>query len=720
MNGSIQHDGTRFLNDGGRILLHGGASAFQKGGNGITARSKCIPGTGNLLCTPCELGEFSPNTTAGCLPCNKGSFSNKPGSAVCTNCTAGQFAPEARSSACTNCAAGSFSNVTMATNCTMCPKGQFANATGSTTCQPCAIGAISNITGTINCTICGLGFTTRYKGSTRCSYCHHKPPHSSFDTPGLCTFICDKGRTGIECLTPFERLVKPIGGPLGFVLIVFGIMFSIFGLWGFVSYKYPRNIGNQFDHRLEDEIRQRRPKKGGEFYEDWKRTIHQQEYWARHTFTPRLHDNDLKGHLDRVYFYGQNSFSSPWRLPHAPSIMLEPQVYGGSYEIFAKECEKVMAWEKDRNLEYLLHRTLCILCPPLAVSLLTLFQHRRIQKLGHFVDKFKGGFFRDLDSQSNGIQIKLGFRYDIFNLILFIRNSPCYTLGYIDIIWIGRIASAIHLHLNPGKLPLPYVFCCAGFGTFTRPYYLDTNDLFVRSMPSRLHMFSDEVWVDFIAQINASLCTVSHLELKLNANALGHVQRIVQSFSSKYCMDEIHLRIGYLSLTKSFVDIRDASSDERFENIAFAFLKSKCANSDAALNSLPIDKHHDEDSNSTTGSASYLLNVSGIRQQALFSNETTLPLHQPILPTTQTGSRENRWMSHLVRYFRKCTFKIRNYIHVGQVRHTTHRYSAYRPVLLLLILCLDTLSTFLFLMETSCIQVQAATTESSGCSRVRF
>jgi hypothetical protein len=48
--------------------------------------------------------------------------------------------------------------------------------------------------------------------------------------------MCMKGRIGLKCLTPFEKFVEPIGGPLGFVLLCFGVILLVFASYGILSY----------------------------------------------------------------------------------------------------------------------------------------------------------------------------------------------------------------------------------------------------------------------------------------------------------------------------------------------------------------------------------------------------------------------------------------------------------------------------------------------------
>ncbi|KAF4323202.1 hypothetical protein JM18_002763 [Phytophthora kernoviae] len=183
--------------------------------------------------------------------------------------------------------------------------------------------------GNSNCTVCGIGETTAKVGSTMCVACKIKPAHSEFNMRGNCSYACAKGRNGLDCLTPFERLVKPIGGPIGFVILVFSVTGLIFGSWGFFSYRSSRSELRRYAQykaqRLRDELS----------LETLTRTL-----------TPRLTDQDLSAHVARLYLSGDNHLKSGWRLnPYFLPASLRDIVEEGTYANFASTCNKLLEWD---------------------------------------------------------------------------------------------------------------------------------------------------------------------------------------------------------------------------------------------------------------------------------------------------------------------------------------------------------------------------------------
>ncbi|EQC30797.1 hypothetical protein SDRG_11558 [Saprolegnia diclina VS20] len=223
----------------GTVNVGGGSSAGQTGYDGITAGLNCVAGCGGVFCAPCAAGQASAVANGTCEPCAMGTFSPNPGSTACTDCAPGSFNPTIGSTACFACAKGQFAADAAATACAACPPGSMSPEKGTVHCTLCPIGSTAPRAGSANCELCDVGHTTPAVCSLACVPCDSKPYHASYNQNGTCHYMCEKGRVGLKCLTPFEQLVAPIGGPLGFVLLCLGSIGLIFAGYGMLSYRGP-------------------------------------------------------------------------------------------------------------------------------------------------------------------------------------------------------------------------------------------------------------------------------------------------------------------------------------------------------------------------------------------------------------------------------------------------------------------------------------------------
>ena len=508
--------GPAFLDDGGRLNIQGGFSTGQKGEVGQAAPTHCSSGTGHVFCTDCEPGEYSPNATSACLPCSPGSFSNTSAAPTCSRCMAGKFSAEWGQSTCANCTAGHIAPQEGSSHCTNCPTGSYINTDAATRCLLCPKGTIAVNASTILCTPCPLGYTTNGLGKTSCMACLWKPYYATY-TVGDCTYICDKGRVGPSCWTPFERLVRNIGGPVGFVILCIAAMAAIFALWGKTAHRrLPRPSLTQDTEPSLIPV---------SHYEKWIQDVDNETKVRQSKETPRLHASDLKRHWIRIYFHGQNTSVSPWYLSNAPPVALESHVYSGSYELFVKQCTEIMAWKTFTkplpfSCENFLLHVLSYVCPPLHHVYLSFAQMARIRTLSAFVSETQGRFFRNLDWQMGTVVIKLGV-------------SPCSTVGYLDIL---RPESQEYLKVEDELSSLHDSFpqwhailhathqlidvVVSGTGTFLSPLYFDTNDIYLRSIPSQANSLADTAWVEFVAEFNIRIRAVVPYEDPTTVQAL--------------------------------------------------------------------------------------------------------------------------------------------------------------------------------------------------------
>lgn len=392
------NNGEQFVKDGGKLSVQGGKSTGGEGGaTGIMVSSNCEAGRGDVFCLRCPEGSYSPGNYSRCIPCEPGSCSSHEGAPSCEKCKPGMYNGDFGKKACVPCPVGHFSSENGAKRCAPCGPGHFASATGSASCALCPVGTISSSTGSVNCTICGIGETTLKVGSVKCSTCHNKPTHSQFNVRGNCTYACDKGRNGLDCLTPFERLVKPIGGPLGFVILVFSLTGALFGAWGFISYR-----SSQYKNRR--------------FAEYKAQTLRDQLSLAKLTrnLTPRLIDQDLDAHLARLYFTGDNHLESSWVLDASfLPLAMRDIVYEGAYMSFTSTCNDMLRWD-TQGWEAWVYRFLLCVVPPLGTLFKRRRQLRRVEKLAKYVEEHGAGFFREMNFRVHGAKLKIGFRYVSF------------------------------------------------------------------------------------------------------------------------------------------------------------------------------------------------------------------------------------------------------------------------------------------------------------------
>lgn len=202
------------------VRLGGGISSkgLNPGAPGEVSPQACGPGRGGLACQSCPRGTASGPGKPQCLTCSKGTFAPAQGSVKCLECPSGSFNPMSGALACQVCIPGTYAPTPGQMQCLPCAPGFYALGFGSVGCTACPKGSITTVYGSSRvCSRCALGNTTVSRGSSVCIACPagQKPAFATYDVPGNCSYVCAPGRVGLECLTPFEKLVQPIGGPLG-------------------------------------------------------------------------------------------------------------------------------------------------------------------------------------------------------------------------------------------------------------------------------------------------------------------------------------------------------------------------------------------------------------------------------------------------------------------------------------------------------------------------
>lgn len=731
------NSGEKFVKDGGKLSVQGGKSGGEAGAAGVQAASNCEAGRGDVFCLQCLEGSYSPGTLSKCVPCEPGSCSSQVGASSCDKCPVGTFNADFGKKVCVACPIGHFAAGDGSKVCAPCGPGRFASDTGSSSCGFCAIGTISTSTGSSNCTVCGIGETTRKVGSIKCSMCHEKPDHSQFNVRGNCTYACDKGRNGLDCLTPFERLVKPIGGPLGFVLLVFLLTGTLFGTWGFISYR-----SSQYQKRR--------------FAEYKAQTLRDQLSLAKLTrnLTPRLTDQDLDAHLARLYFSGDNHLESSWTLnaSYLPLAMREI-VYEGLYMSFASTCNQLLRWDM-KGWDAWVYRLLVCVIPPVGTLFKRRRQLRRVEKLAKYIEEHGAGFFREMNFRVHGAKLKIGF-------------SPDFSLAYIDVLVPPRVSSLSLLDTRHiGSLTI----VVAGSGSFFRPYHIDTNDIYVRAVPSRLELLKHDFWINFVADVNQKLRVIpqptSAVQITESAQKVKDLLAFVETFNRHHEGDGFVVAFGFFSVESA---VSAESNEDCFacwelrtvdevlqgfnaDPFKFAFQIKKCWEDESSgrghLSLGEEDTLAIDDSSSLRKHSPRELNdprpaefrLSKIRMEALFADLDSLSpregadTHTLLSPTSKkrggggggASSTANNALAALVsRESLRRVFALLQPLSplfglYNVPPPTTMASRAWLlPFSLLVLIVLDFALVFWILMEYYCIQVEDPTASDSGCSRVR-
>ncbi|KAI9917073.1 hypothetical protein PsorP6_017010 [Peronosclerospora sorghi] len=728
-------NGEAFIKEGGRISVDGGKSPRgENGGTGVMVGSNCHQGRGGVFCLPCPQGTHSPNRSSKCLPCDPGTYASHTGSEKCNACPIGRFNADFGKTECQPCPVGSFGPSVGLKKCKLCPPGSFTGLTGSNTCSLCPVGSIATFFGSSNCTICGIGKTTPNAGATVCTNCKEKPVHSEFNMPGNCSYACYKGRNGLDCLTPFERLVKPIGGPLGFVLLIFGVTGLIFGLWGFISHRSSSSELHRYAQykaqRLRDELSLKT---------------------LTRTLTPRLTDQDLNSHVARLYFAGDNHLKSSWHLnPYFLPVNLRDIVEEGTYARFASTCNKLVKWDPT-SWEAWLYRVLLVTIPPLSTLVMRRCQLYRVVKLAKYIGDFGGRFFRDRNFRVHGTQLKVGF-------------SPDFSLVYIDVL-ISPSGSSSSVSVNEihSATLQDTILVVSGSGSFFRPYHLDTNDIIVRAIPSRLQLLEHDFWIDFVATINQKLRVLPQpssavRRVREAAEVARDILSCVQAFNENHVKDGIAATFGTFSIGKAVAADSNESCFKPFslENVDPMFASypqdpfklalrifrvttssasSSVANEGQDRSDIPNLNSDDKDGVMVdTDPRSSDFRYSQIRMEALFvqperpsqrndaddSSENDSLISPMKSPNTSSIRHLMEFLSTNDSAMRWLTTLWQPVYPLFRLRNMPHRALPFRwllPMTMVLLLLADSGVAFWIMVEYYCVQIRDPTAQDGGCSR---
>ncbi|ETW05174.1 hypothetical protein, variant 2 [Aphanomyces invadans] len=692
----------------GRVALNGGFSAGQTGFDGVAKGDACGSGCGGLFCLPCTPGTFSPAPDADCAPCPIGSFSDKAGATSCSKCPKGQFNPNPGSRACVPCAPGQYSPDEGAATCAKCPRGSFSPDKGQDMCTLCPNGTVAPVESSSQCAECGVGETTDRPGAVECRKCSIKPEHATYNQKGSCVYMCEKGHIGLDCLTPFEKFIQPIGGPVGFVLFCFVTILSVFGIYGYVSSSY----GGTLPAVMKQYRAVRAP------------TPH-----SNSTHLPRLTDHQLTFHVARLYFGGRNTFCQPWHVPTDLVVGsdLRKTIYEGSYAGFASKCNAICtghakAWSTAAHVERLAR----LAVPPLATWMLRRYQRSTVKQLFEYMTEYGTGFFRDLDLQASGAHLILGYSSD-------------YSLGYIDL-----LLSPDAARRTPQIPPPPLLFVAAGHGSFLCPFYLDTNDAWLRAVPSRVEILRDSVWLEFVAALN------QHLRLLSPSGSIESILDHVEAFNSTDMLNGHTVEFGVFSwrslpsdeqqsaFRPAAVVTTPTTPDECFERVFES--KPLPEHSKWAIYVVPNDRRHahrhleppaassisaaPRTTPTSKPSPAAMAEMSSIRYAALYAPDpATVPSTNttPLLSADDDDASTSRYRGNvLARRTMSMDMSAWTSSFLAPWSNVPVVATPYRwllPYSLLLLLSMDFFTMLWILIEYFCIQVLDPMAKSTGCSQ---
>lgn len=319
----------------------------------------------------------------------------------------------------------------------------------------------------------------------------------------------------------------------------------------------------------------------------------------------------------------------------------------------------------------------------------------------------------------------------------------------------------------------------AGSGSFFRPYHIDTNDIVVRAVPSRLELLKHDFWINFVGDINQKLRVIpqptSEAQISESVEAVREVLAFVVDFNKRHESDGFTVLFGSFSIESSisaesnescFMEWDAESVSEVLLNYGqepfkFAFQVKKIWEEEGAggsssnllaeeeidgylapsfesdgdsLTRVPRSSGHKNDTAADPRPAEF--RYSQIRMEALFAHSDSLSprdggaTHTLLSPTSKKTGMSGRSSSakHVLATLvsRKSVGRV-----LGLLQPLSPLFRLYNvappirsrtwslPLTMLILLVLDIALVFWILMEYYCIQVDDPTAVDSGCSRVR-
>ncbi|KAL4093903.1 hypothetical protein PRIC1_011333 [Phytophthora ramorum] len=310
------------------------------------------------------------------------------------------------------------------------------------------------------------------------------------------------------------------------------------------------------------------------------------------------------------------------------------------------------------------------------------------------------------------------------------------------------------------------VLVVGGSGSFFRPYHLDTNDIIIRAIPSRLELLEHNFWIDFVAEMNQKLRVLPQPSSAIRrvreaAEVASDIIAFVDMFNENHMNDGFAVAFGtfsvggaiaadgnescFESFTLDNVDTTFASYPLEAFKLAFRVSKlnspeaSPAAAMDGNRDSTPdypeLSSEENDRLKANTDPRSADFRYSHIRMEALFAvperrslgnlgddssddSDSLTPLKKPLSGSRAralveflcTNDTVKRWLMALWQPVYPL-FRLRNL--------PRPELSVQWPlsVIMVLLLIADMGVAFWILVEYYCVQIRDPTAQDAGCSR---
>ncbi|ETN20331.1 hypothetical protein PPTG_03357 [Phytophthora nicotianae INRA-310] len=380
-----------------------------------------------------------------------------------------------------------------------------AGASGSFFGFPCPPGS-----GGLFCRMCPVGKYKSESNSAECVVCTNAPSNAHYigvgATSARCDWACDPGYSGYYCVSPIQQLLDACGGEFGFALVLMSIV-AFFILLGYAcrNRKEPsytrmynsRGAKGERQHLLSSAV--------ANSQRSWFASLFRCFYWPRVGY-PKLMERDLPEHMARLYLAGYNDPDSPLKLRTTVPPSLKKVLYDVEFKNLADRINRVLAWQRGPCSSWgkIVYFLVAVLCYPFASEVRLFRRHIRVNELKRIVAKYNHACMKGPRARGLLNAVKLGYCAD-------------YSLVYLELLYKESSQSVCVPTTKIGKPSLPLVLLFAGCGTYFSPFYLDPNDLLVRSIPQcpELTAFIDEPWIEFVAELNELLRVVQRDETSL-------------------------------------------------------------------------------------------------------------------------------------------------------------------------------------------------------------
>jgi hypothetical protein len=431
---------------------------------------------------------------------------------------------ESGTSTCTGSSTGSSSSVSSSASLAAGSSGTFFGF-------PCAPGY-----GGLFCRICKVGTFKTESNSEECVPCTNAPTNSHYTSEGSissnCEWACDPGYSGSHCVSPLQQFFDACGGKIGFVFVLMSIV-VFFILLGFAcrNQKEPSYLNggsgyhdgssgskSERQHLLRRRAAVTNVTTRSRFAWLW-RIFH----WPRVSGYPKLMERDLPEHMARIYFSGTNDRHAPLKMRTTVPEPLKSVLYEEEFKQFAERINTALIWPEGILASWgnLFYFVVCFVCLPWASEVLQYRRHLRINALKRIVGRYNHACMKGPRARGLLNAVKLGYSGD-------------YSLVYLELLYKESSKSICIPTTKIGRPGLPLVLLFAGCGTYNSPFYLDPNDLLVRSVPQcpELNAFIDDPWIEFVAELNALLRVVKRDQVCLAQTLLPVAQFLEKKFTA--------------------------------------------------------------------------------------------------------------------------------------------------------------------------------------------